>query len=203
MKKRFLNYLKKSIKNQYPDYSNDKIDEIMYGVEGIYLTFTKTIIIFGIAIILGIVKELVLLLLAFNFVRLFAFGIHADKSSTCLIFSTSLFIGCSYLCKYITLNTNLLMILYIIGFIFICLFAPSDTVKRPLIRKNKRIRFKILSILITILFFVITLFIKNNLIINSLIFGLLIECILICPLTYKIFNMPYNNYKTYDLNTKK
>ena len=203
MKKRFLNYIKKAIKNQYPSYSNDKLDEIMYGVEGIYLTFTKTIIIFGIAIILGIVKELILLLLAFNFIRLFAFGIHADKSSTCLIFSTSLFIGFAYLCKYAILNTNLLITLYIIAFIFICLFAPSDTVKRPLIRKDKRIRFKNLSIVVTILFFITTLFIKNNLIVNSLIFGLLIECILICPLTYKIFNMPYNNYKTYDLNTKK
>lgn len=202
MKKRFLQSVRKSIKEQYPNYSNDKLDEIMYGVEGIYLTITKTIIIFGIAIILGIVKELVFVLLAFNFIRLFAFGMHADKSWICLIFSSSLFIGVSFLCKYIVLNRETLIILYIIAFILIALFSPSDTVKRPLINKKKRIRFKILSIIITIIYFVIPFFINNNLIINSLIFGLLIECILISPWTYKIFNMPYNNYKTYGLNTK-
>lgn len=203
MKKRFLKYIRKSIKNQYPNYSNDKLDEIMYGVEGIYLTITKTIIIFGIAIILGIVKELVLLLLAFNFVRLFAFGMHADKSSICLVFSTSLFLGCTYLCKYITLPLYILLILYLIAFVFILMFAPSDTVKRPLIKKKKRIKFKILSVLVTLIYFIISLFITNPLIINSLIFGLLIECILISPLTYKLFNMPYNNYKTYGLNTSE
>lgn len=203
MKKRFLNSFKNSIKRQYPNYSNDKIDEIMYGVEGIYLTVEKCIIIFIIAIILGIFKELLLLLLTFNFIRLFAFGMHADKSSICLIFSSVLFLGCTYLCKYLTLPFYILFILYLIALIFVLIFAPADTIKRPLINKNKRIRFKILSVLVTLIYFISSLFITNQLIINSLIFGLLIECILISPLTYKLFKMPYNNYKTYGLNTNK
>ena len=80
-------------------------------------------------------------------------------------------------------------------------YAPADTKKRPLIKKNKRIKFKILSLIIVILYFILTLFIKNNLIINSLIIGITIECILILPITYKAFHMPYKNYKNYGLST--
>ncbi len=201
MKKRFLKFIRNSIKKQYPNYSKDKIDEIMYGVEGIYLTISKTIIIFTLAFILGIAKELLFLLIAFNFIRLFAFGMHANKSWICLLFSSLMFLGGAFLCKYITLNKELLYLLYLIVLIIISIYSPADTVKRPLIKKKKRIKFKILSIIVTITYFIISLFIKNNLIINSLIFGLVIECILILPITYKVFKMPYKNYKNYSLNT--
>lgn len=202
MKKRFLNIIRNSIKKQYHNYSEDKLDEIMYGVEGIYLTITKMIIIFIFAFILGVAKELLLLLIAFNFVRLFAFGMHADKSWICLVFSSILFLGGAFLSKYIVLDKVVLYLLYLIVFILVAAYAPADTVKRPLIKKKKRIRFKILSVIVVISYFIITLLITNNLIINVLIFGLIIECILISPLTYKAFKMPYKNYKNYGLNTK-
>ena len=191
MKKRFLNIIRNSIKKQYPNYSEDKLDEIMYGVEGIYLTITKIIIIFIFAFILGVAKELLLLLISFNFVRLFAFGMHADKSWICLVFSSILFLGGAFLSKYIVLDKVVLYLLYLIVFILVAAYAPADTVKRPLIKKKKRIRFKILSVIVVISYFIITLLIANNLIINVLIFGLIIECILISPLTYKAFKMPY------------
>lgn len=200
MKERFLKKIRIAIKKQYPNYNDDKIDEIMYGIEGLYLTFTKTVVICIIALILGIFKELICLLVAFNFIRLFAFGMHASKSSICLIFSSLVFIIFSILCKYIVLPKYLLYILYLLALVIISIYAPADTVKRPLIKRKKRIKFKILSIMVVIIYFILTLIFKNNLLINSLIFGLLIECILINPITYKAFKMPYKNYITYGLN---
>lgn len=200
MKKLFLKKIRTAIKKQYPNYNDDKIDEIMYGIEGLYLTFTKTVVICIIALILGILKELICLLVAFNFIRFFAFGMHASKSSICLIFSSLVFIIFSILCKYIVLPKYLLYILYLLAQAIISIYAPADTVKRPLIKRKKRIKFKILSIMVVIIYFILTLVSKNNLFINSLIFGLLIECILINPITYKAFKMPYKNYITYGLN---
>ena len=52
MKKRFLEFSMNNIKKKYPNYDEDKLDEIAYGLEAIYLTFTKTIIIFALAFIL-------------------------------------------------------------------------------------------------------------------------------------------------------
>lgn len=201
MKNYFLKKIRKEIIKQYPKYSKDKVDEIMYGVEGIYLTITKTIIISLIALILGVFKELIFLLISFNFIRLFAFGMHANKSWICLLFSSTLFLGGAYLCKILIIPKNILITLFLIVVLIISIYAPSDTVKRPLIKKKRRIIFKILSITVVIIYFILTLIIKNNLFINAIIIGLIIECILILPTTYMIFKMPYKNYKSYGLNT--
>ena len=201
MKNYFLKKIRKEIIKQYPKYSKDKVDEIMYGVEGIYLTITKTIIISLIALILGVFKELIFLLISFNFIRLFAFGMHANKSWICLLFSSTLFLSGAYLCKILVIPKNILITLFLIVVLIISIYAPSDTVKRPLIKKKRRIIFKILSITVVIIYFILTLIIKNNLFINAIIIGLIIECILILPTTYMIFKMPYKNYKSYGLNT--
>lgn len=201
MKNYFLKKIRKEIVKQYPKYSKDKVDEIMYGVEGIYLTITKTIIISLIALILGVFKELIFLLISFNFIRLFAFGMHANKSWICLLFSSTLFLGGAYLCKILVIPKNILITLFLIVLLIISIYAPSDTVKRPLIKKKRRIIFKILSMTVVIIYFILTLIIKNNLFINAIIIGLIIECILILPTTYMIFKMPYKNYKSYGLNT--
>ena len=128
MKKRFLNSIRNSIKKQYPNYSNDKIDEIMYGVEGIYLTITKTIIIFALAFLFKIAKELLFLLIAFNFIRLFAFGMHANNSITCLIFSSLMFIGGAFICKYLTISKPVLYALYLFSLIIISIYSPGKPI---------------------------------------------------------------------------
>ena len=114
MKNYFLKKIRKEIVKQYPKYSKDKVDEIMYGVEGIYLTITKTIIISLIALILGVFNELIFLLISFNFIRLFAFGMHANKSWICLLFSSTLFLGGAYLCKILVIPKNILITLFLI-----------------------------------------------------------------------------------------
>lgn len=202
MKQKLLSYIKKLIKKQYSTYSNEKIDEIMYGIESLYISITKTIIIFIIAYFVGIAKEVFFLLISFNIIRFFAFGLHASKSSICLIFSSTLFISNAFICKYVMLSSFHIYLLYLIAIIMLLLFAPADTKKRPLINAKKRKKYKILSLLIAIIYFFISIFINNSYINNYLIFGLLIECILINPITYKLFKMPYNNYKNYGLNTK-
>ena len=201
MKKIILNFLKKEISKKYTDYSQDKIDEIMYGIEGIYLTITKTVIIFFVAFILGVAKELFFILIAFNIIRIFAFGMHADSSLTCLIFSSVVFLGSSIISKYIIINKIFVILIYSIIFLLILKYAPADTVKRPLINQKKRIVWKIMSFITILIYFIITMIFKNNTLTNYLISGSIIECILIIPFTYKAFKMPYMNYKNYGLNT--
>ena len=40
-----------AVKSNFPEYDNDKLDEIKYGLEGLYLNITKIIIITSLAII--------------------------------------------------------------------------------------------------------------------------------------------------------
>ena len=61
MKKRFLKFASKMIKDQYPETDDIKMAEYLYSIEGFYLTFTKLLIILPLAIILGVFKEMILL----------------------------------------------------------------------------------------------------------------------------------------------
>lgn len=182
--------------SKYQTYSADDLERLRYGLEGLYLTITKMVIIFLLAIILGILKEVIMILIFFNIIRYFGFGIHAKKSSECLISS----ICCFIILPYILINVNISKIaIFIIGIICIIdfiLFAPADTIKRPLKNKKKRLIRKIITILIGILYLFISLTIKNKEL--SLIFfiSVFIESIMVNPLMYKLLKQPFNNYKS-------
>ena len=179
------------------NYNKEQLEEIKYGLESIYLTFSKVIVILTISAILGLFKEAIIFLLFFNFLRAFAFGIHASKSIWCWISSSIAFIGIPLICKNIIFPNIFFIIVSIICLLSFALYAPADTVKRPLINANKRKKYKILSILLAIIYTTIIFIIQNVLIKNLLIFALILETILILPITYKLFKLPYNNYKNY------
>ena len=52
MREKILSTAMINIKNKYPEYNDDKLEEISYGLEALYITFTKTIVIFGISLFL-------------------------------------------------------------------------------------------------------------------------------------------------------
>ena len=197
MKNFIMNHAMHAVKENYPDYNQDKLDEIRYGIEGIYLSLTKTIVILFITFLLGIFKEAIIVLIFFNFLRLFAFGLHAKESWQCWISSSILFIGIPYLCIYIQLSNIVSYIIIGLSILTYLLYAPADTVKRPLIKKHRRIKFKILTILVSIIYIII--FIKtNNLFIHNVVTTtMLLEAVLIHPFTYRVFNLPYKNYERY------
>lgn len=76
-------------------------------------------------------------------------------------------------------------------------YAPADTEKRPLINKKKRIIYKVLTLVITFIYLVISLILKNQTIINALYLSTILETIQILPVTYKLYGVRYNNYKNY------
>ena len=197
MKTKFLDYSTGLIKQYYPETDNIKMEEYKYNLEGLYLTVSKMLIIIPISIILKVFKELLILLIPFNILREQAHGLHATKSWICLLSSTIIFIGVPLLAKNITIPFLYKVVLNIIASALIGLYAPADTKKAPIIRKEKRKKLKINSIIYTIILIIISLIINNSTISNLIIFAIWIEVFLILPLTYKIFHLSYNNYIEY------
>ena len=197
MKKKILNHCMEVVKNKYPEYDEDKLEIINYGLESIYLTFTKIIIIFVLAIILNIWKEVLLLLAFYNLIRVSAFGMHAKKSIHCLIISLTLFIGGVYLCRYLVIPLILKVVLSIICIILIAKYAPADTEKRPIINKKLRKKYKIISVIISGVFAISIVLLSDKSISNYLLLGMIEATIMLLPITYKIFDLPYDNYKKY------
>lgn len=181
----------------YPDYDNSKMDEIKYGLESIYLSLTKVVVILFIAFLLGIFKEAIIVLLFFNILRSTAFGIHATKSWMCWISSSILFIGIPYLCIYCDIPIFINYIMMFLSFLCYLFYAPADTKKRPLVRKNRRIRFKSLTLIIAIIYIILFFNTNSTFIKNVIACSMMLEAVLIHPLTYRVFNLPYKNYESY------
>ena len=197
MKEAFISNSMNIIKKYYPDYSEVKLAELRYGLLGLYLLITKSIIIFAIAYFLGIFKELLIFTLIYNLIRLPSFGIHASKSWRCLVASTSVFILSAYLSSKIIIPINFKIILGIIGIILIHKNSPADTAKKPIVSPKRRLVYKIISTIVAIIFVVCSIIIDNNLLSNAFILALLIQCVITAPTTYKICGETYDNYKNY------
>ena len=178
-------------------YDSLTMEKIKYGLEGIYLTISKTIILIIICSFLGILMEFLILTILFNGIRLFAFGLHLSKSSLCLFISGFVFITFTCLASDYLWSPFTKLFVWVICFIIIFLYAPADTHKRPLVNEKKRRKFKFLSIVIAFLYGIIAVLSNNILLSNCLIFSLIIESSIILPVSYKLFGLPYNNYKNY------
>ncbi len=187
--KKCINYIKK-----YRSCSNDDIEIIKYGLEGIYLSITKVVVILVLSSLLSIFKEVVIFLLLFNTIRFTAFGLHATKSYICLISSLLIFILIPYISTYISINMYIKVLISILCILYIYIYAPSDTKKRPIVNRKRRLIYKTISTLISIIYSFISILIRNNFISNALLFYMLVECFLISPIVYRIFKLPYNNY---------
>lgn len=187
-----MNYILK-----YYYYDNIKKEELKYGLVAIYLLVTKLIIILILAFLLGILKEVILFTIIYIPIRAVSFGLHATKSWICLVSSTIIFVGLPFISKYLLIPTYLKSIIGIISILLMFKNSPADTHKRPIVNKKRRLFFKYSSVLISIIYTILSIFINNNFISNCLLFTLLIQCFLTSPLIYKLFKLPYNNYKNF------
>ena len=182
---------------KYKNYSEDKLEIIKYGLTGVYLTLSKIIIILLISMILGNIKDVIIFMIVFNIIRTPSFGIHATKSWICLLSSSIIFLGIPILCRIISINIILKIILGSILTLLILKNSPADTKKRPIISKKRRLIFKIISTLISTIYVLLSIYVKSIFISNCFLWAIVLQNILISPITYKAFKQPYNNYKQF------
>ncbi len=197
MKQLFLNGTIRFITKYNDSYTEKDIERMRYGLEGLYLSITKLIIILGIALILGIAKELIILLVLFNIIRYPAFGFHADSSLQCLLFSTIIFISFPLLATVVNLSLPVHIILISLCMLAYLIYAPADTVKRPQPVKSIRMKRKIGTLICATVLTILSFMVSDNIIQNLIVFAMLIEVLMILPITYKVFGQPYANYKQY------
>lgn len=187
-----LNFIQK-----YNKFDDDKLEIIKYGLESIYILITKVVAIVITSYLLALLKETLIFLICYNFIRVPSFGLHATKSWICLISSLLIFILLPFICTIIKLTIYTKLIVGLVGLFFIIKNAPADTYKRPIISKKRRMFFKISSTVVAFAMIMVALFIKNQFLANSLLISIILQCFMISPTVYGIFKLPYNNYKKY------
>lgn len=185
---------------KYQECDDLKIKRLKYGLEGIYNLILKLIVVLIIACLTQTIKETSLLILFYAGIRTFSYGMHAKSSLACWITTILIYNGLPFLIANTTMPTHLGYTILGISFIFMLLWAPADTPKKPLIREKQRLKCKIMSLIVIIIYTIIFSFNKTTIINNSIIYALIIQIIFINPLTYKITNTKFNNYKYYKKN---
>ncbi len=187
-----MNFIVRNASNQ-KELSEEEKEKLSYGLESIYITITKLAFLNIIALLLGIWNVFIISLFLFNFLRFFAFGVHATNSKDCFISSSVLLVIVPFLISRVEIPFWGLILICLFSIFSFIIYAPADTIKRPLTNKKKRFIRKILATILAIVYSYFIIFFPNIRIffINALV----IETIMILPITYKILGTTYNNYK--------
>lgn len=174
------------------EWDEESLEKIRYGLEGIYLTIVKLVILLALAIILNIERLFLINLVFFNILRFFAFGVHARNSTQCLITSTVMFIIFPILSTSIDFPLPVQIIIASICVLLFLLYAPADTHKRPQKNRKKRQIRKAFAVTIAIVYVLLIIMLKD---LNQIIMcSLMTETIGILPITYHILGVPYKNH---------
>lgn len=182
---------------KYNNYSEKEIIKMRYGLQVLYTIITKTGGILLLSLLLNAFKEALVLMLLYGTLRIFGHGIHTNKSSECWFISIICYAICPLLIKFYTFDFKYVLLSFVISFIGFILWAPADTPKKPLIRKNRRIFFKIATCIISLILLFISYKNYSQFLTNCIFFAYLMELIAVCPLTYKLLKISFNNYKTF------
>lgn len=184
---------------KYQSISDYDKKKVKYGLEGLYLTITKMVLLTILALLLNMFKEFILVVVFFNVIRYTGFGFHAEKSYQCLLFSTFNFIAIPFLLLHIQLSNFFVYTICAICIFHYLLFAPADTKKRPLSNKRKRIIRKIITVMIGFIYILMIILLNNTYWTSIILSAMIIQAIIISPLIYRLFNQPYNNYKALNI----
>lgn len=196
MKKYVVNKIMNYITNN-KKYTDAEVEQIRYGISNLYLQITKIIVITTLAIILKLFIPYLIFIISFNIIRSVSFGLHAKKSYQCWFWSILIFILIPYLIIRLSIPFYIKLIISILCIIYISIYSPADTIKRPIVSKKRRIIYKYCSTIISIIYSFIIIYLNNKLIVNSLLFSLILQSVIISPVTYKLFGLTYNNYIAY------
>jgi accessory gene regulator B len=180
-----LTYL---IQKNVADVNNEKAEIINFGIKSILSEVIKSLIIFTAAYFLGVLPYIIIALLSFGTYRTFAGGFHAKTQLKCLISNSSILFGIVFL-SYIEYTYVLWAygLIFIINCLLIHLYAPADVEERPIVSKKLRKRLKIQSYIVMSMIFAIALIlIKDQLIKNILIYATLFESLSLLPISYKL-----------------
>lgn len=194
------NKLTSRIRKEMPDINDERAEVINYGLQLIIGEIPKLIIIITIAYILKVLDLSILVLILLLPYRTVSGGVHLQSHLGCIVATSVFYIGNAVLSKYIVLTKTVEYIItgivWAFSMIMIKLYAPADTEEVPILRKKERTTKKILSYIVMTLSLIASLIIKNTVISNLLLFGVLFQTVAITRLMYKITGNKYG-YEEY------
>lgn len=136
-----------------------KTDTLRFGLEIIFGTLIKSVILFSLACLLDILPEVAFATVSWSSYRLFSGGAHCSGYWRCLSLGLMIFLGAGELGLYLGryLSTDFLSYSLLAGYLlsFLCVIAwvPGEVPFKKITKISERILFKTLSIVYLSLWF--------------------------------------------------
>ena len=199
-------FLVNKMRKENPKIDDERAEIINYGLQLLIGEIPKMFITLIVAYMLGILKLTLIMVLVLMPYRAFSGGFHLHTHIGCII-STTLYYCCIpkiSIFYYFNSQTKFISVLcaLIFGIIIIKRYAPADTENVPILQEKERKQKKILSYITYILGLTIALFIKDNVVSNIIIFGYIMQTLMITPIAYKLTKNKYG-YEVYNDKTSE
>lgn len=188
---KFCKYLTNKIRKQMPEIDDEKAEVILYGIQLIVGEIPKFFLMFGTGIILGLWWQTALAFFLLLPYKAVSGGFHLKTHLGCIICTNIIYCGNAFISsiwnfpneisKYITIA-----VIWVLGIIMVSIYAPADTENVPILTKNERKSKKVLSYIFLSINMVVAIILQNQVIVNILVFGTIIQTITITKIAYKI-----------------
>lgn len=200
MIEKICNYLTRKIKEKTPDMDSEKEEIINYGLQIIVGEIPKTIALIIIAAVCGVLKLSLLALILMVPYRMVSGGVHLKSHIACIVSTTCFYTGNALISKSVIIPIQykicLVIFIWIFSVVAIKKYAPADTEEVPILREKERKIKKNFSYIIMTITLILSVVIRNQIISKLLIFGTLMQTIMITRFIYKISNCKYG-YEEY------
>lgn len=193
-------FLTNKIRKEMPEIDDDRAEVINYGLQNIVGEIPKIFLLFIIAFILGMLKEVLFMFIVLTPYRGASGGFHLKTHLGCIFGTTAFYCGIVLLSQHVILDDItkyiLIGISWIFGMFMIKLYAPADTENVPILSKKDRKRKQMIAYITYSLGLISALLIQNNVISNILLFGNLLQTLTITKLAYRLTKNKYG-YEVY------
>lgn len=194
------------IRLKMPEVDDERAEVIRYGLELAVGEVPKLFLIFAIAVVLGVTKYFLISSVIVCLYRTFSGGVHLRSHIGCIIGTTFLYLGNVYISiflKFPNFISRLVFSIFVFVFsiIMITLYAPADTDNVPILRKKERRNKRICSYIVVTFYIMSSFFIKDRVISNMCVVGVLLQSLTISKFIYDIFKVKLG-YLEYIKNEK-
>ena len=181
--------------------TEEEFENVQYSLEILLINILKSIQVYFISFLFGLLFETFIMNLAYVLLRWYANGWHAKSSIACSLFGIATFVGIPFVLQETSFTLSTPWILILSGIILLCVFlyAPADTEKNPLVSVSERKKKKLFALISAFTIICVSLFLVGAQVGTLLIIGLLVEILMIHPLFYKLNKRSYKNYENYQI----
>lgn len=184
-------------------FEGDDVNELNYlkaklGIESIIIDVSKAIVVYVAAFAAGTLIPTFVTHLSYMGLRKFSMGLHAKSSFVCTIVSVLMFVGVPYLIEGIVIGRWWIFFAFSMSTWLFWKYAPADTEKAPIIGARRRFNLKLCTIGINSLLMYIALVVLIWEARVLILAGMLMQLVMILPITYKILRRSRNNYEKYE-----